>query len=54
MKDAIAAGGQRIAVLHPLFMDYFFALDTPPIAEQRPLPSRALAYSLHVREGLSP
>lgn len=23
---------QRIAVLHPLYLDYFFALDTPPIA----------------------
>lgn len=23
---------ERIAVLHPLYLDYFFALDTPPIA----------------------
>lgn len=23
---------ERIAVLHPLYMDYFFALDTPPVA----------------------
>lgn len=31
-KVAFQERPQRIAVLHPLFMDYFFALDTPPVA----------------------
>ncbi|OPA81171.1 ferrichrome ABC transporter [Paenibacillus selenitireducens] len=31
-KVVLKERAERIAVLHPLYLDYFFALDTPPIA----------------------